>query len=268
MKKFSYIFILLATVIAVTACKDDDRTSEYQFQEQTYYRIIDNAAPSATPYFARGTVNATVDYVNYTISFSTTISLNGNQITIEVPVTKCSKLNNNTYKFTGATAKTTGHNVTNVAGYYDMATNAMYFEMDIDGAYRVYATSTPLFPYCTTTITQADNSIQPLVLDNTFYGFMFDQTLSDGLFAIMNFQLNNVESSIPEVDYKGVTVKPTPTGFEIQADILTPSSIANAEKYTITNVKATIANQGITVTGSYSNGDKNVTFSGKAFDLD
>ncbi|MBO4813388.1 MAG: hypothetical protein J5523_00350 [Muribaculaceae bacterium] len=266
MNKILNISAALAFIFVISACSTDSN-SEYKFEEQTYYRIVDNTNISATPYFARSTVNFTFTPDDKTIQVSTVISLGGSSFTIETSAMPYTMLNANTYKFAG-NAKATGHEVTGFSGYYDSATNSVYFEMTVDGKNNVYITSTPLFPYTTTTVVPADNSAQPIILDNAIYGLAFDNTLKDGLFAIMNFQLTSIESPYNEIDYKGITVVPNAEGYAITADLLKPSISGNVEKYTITDLTINITQQGRSIAGSYTCDGKNVTFSGTTFNID
>ena len=265
MKKFFNILAALAFVFAFSACSHDSN-SEYKFEEQTYYRIVDNTNIAATPYFARSTVNCTLNPEDKTIQVSTVISLGGSSFTIETSAMPYTMLNTNTFKFAG-NAKGTGHDVNNFSGYYDGSTNSVYFEMTVDGKNNVYITSIPLFPYTTTTVKQADNSAQPLVLDNAIYGLAFDNTLKDGLFAIMNFQLTSIESPYNEIDYKGITVVPNAEGYAITANLMQPNITGNLEKYTITDLNINITHQGRVITGTYTCDGKNVSFTGTTFNM-
>lgn len=266
MKKFFSILAAFAFIFAFSACSTDSN-SEYKFEEQTYYRILDNTNISATPYFARSTVNVTLTPDDKTIQVSTVISLGGSSFTIETSALPYSMLNSNTYKFAG-NAKATGHDVSNFSGYYDSSTNSVYFEMTVDGKNNVYITSIPLFPYTKTTVAQANNSTEPLMLDNAIYGLAFDNTFKDGLFAIMNFQLTSLESPYNEIDYKGITVVPNAEGYAITAELLKPSTSGNLEKYTITNLNINVTHQGRVISGSYSCDGKNVTFNGTTFNIE
>ncbi len=265
MNKIFNIFAALTCIFAFSACSSNS-DSEYKFEEQTYYRIVDNTNIGATPYFSRSSGNFVLNPEDKTIKATTTINLNGSTITIESGAMTYTVLDVYTYKFAG-NAKASGHDVTNLSGYYDRATNAVYLEMTIDGKNNVYITSIPLFPYTKTTVTPVDNSTQPLVLDNAIYGLAFDNSLSNGLFAIMNFQLTSIESPYGEIDYKGFNVVATPVGYTVNADLLTPSISGNVEKYTITNLKINITRQGRAISGSYTCDGKNVTFTGTTFNI-
>ena len=260
MKTFIHFIACFCAVFALSACSHDSN-SEYKFEEQTYYRILDSHAQVT---FARSTLNCTLNPDDKTIQISTSISQNGSNITIESNSMSYTAVSANTYRFAG-NAKASGHDVADFTGLYDVATNAVYIEMTLDGQYRTYITSIPLFPYSTTTVKLADNTAEPLELDNAIDGVAFDTTLKDGLFAIMNFQLSSIESPVSEIDYKGVTVKPTTVGYEITADILTPSSTYNLDKYTITDVIINIGEQGRAINGSYKCGNYEVVFSGRTF---
>ena len=264
MKHFIHIITGISAVIALSACSHDSN-SEYKFEEQTYYRIVNLNTQNVS--FARSTVNCTLNPDDKTIQISTTISMNGSNITIDSSTMPYTTPSANTYKF-GGTAKASGHDVTNFNGLYDGATNAIYLEMNIDSHHGLYITSIPLFPYTTTTVTNnmfSSDSSEPLILDDCSYGFIFDNTLVDGIFAILNFKLTAIDSRIEEIDYKGITVTPTADGYSIQASLLSPSVSGSLEKYTITDFKADITEQGRKVEGSFTCSNKDVTFSGKAF---
>ena len=265
MKSFIHIIACICAVIALSACTHDSN-AEYKFEQQTYYRVVDNTNITATPYFARSTVNFIMNPDDKTVHVATAISLNGSTFTIETGDMPYTVPNASTFKFTG-NASAPGHEVTAFSGYYDTVTNAVYFEMNVDGKYNVYITSTPIFPYTSTIVTPADHSSQPLELDNAIYGLAFDTTLKDGLFAIMNFQLTSIESPFNEIDYKGITVVPTAVGYSIQADMLKPSTTANLEKYAITDLIINVTHQGRVITGSYTCNEKNVTFNGRTFNI-
>ncbi|MBQ5466043.1 MAG: hypothetical protein IIT60_02205 [Muribaculaceae bacterium] len=265
MNKIFNIFAALTCIFAFSACSSNS-DSEYKFEEQTYYRIVDNTNIGATPYFSRSSGNFVLNPEDKTIKATTTINLNGNTITVETGNMTYTTLDAYTYKFAG-NAKASGHDVTNLSGYYDRATSAVYLEMTIDGKNNVYITSIPLFPYTTTTVTSVDDSTQPLVLDNAMYGLAFDNSLSNGLFAIMNFQISSLASPYNEIDYKGFNVVPTAVGYSVNVEKLTPNISGDIDKYTITNLKIDITRQGRAISGSYTCDGKNVTFTGTTFNI-
>ena len=97
MKTFIHFIACFCAVIALSACSHDSN-SEYKFEEQTYYRILDSHAQVT---FARSTLNCTLNPDDKTIQISTSISQNGSNITIESNSMPYTALSANTYRFAG-----------------------------------------------------------------------------------------------------------------------------------------------------------------------
>lgn len=265
MKKIINLALLAVLLLAFSACNEsDDPKHTYTFQEISYNHGFKDGKPS----MRRTTTSFTIDNVDNLIDIVMNVYPDGvTEVAVHTDFMELKSLGNATYSFQRSSMQAGGHTISDISGYLDVATSFLYVTYRIDGGPVCYSTSRLLFPYCSTVVTDlSDNPVQPLLLDNSMYGFVTNDLSGKAVFAIINFQINALDSPITELDFNNVDLTVTEKGYTLKAENVLPSAgYADSEKYPISDLDVTIDLEAKTINGLYKCNQKQVTFSGKLF---
>ena len=250
MKKYFYLFALL-TVVMFTSCNDDDETVNKQTLTAT---VNSRAVNGENTVFSQSSMTFELNYTDNTIQISgeykdgngTLTSVN----TAAMPITTAASY---TYGFTSSDAL-------HVIGYLDMSTGVIWFNF-IDGTgCNVYCTTHLYFAYLNTTITDADNSVETDQID---YLFSIDSKGQTCDLYIVNLMPDTRQAPIAqEVKYTSLKLKPSTTGYTVEADEVASSYNG---RFGITDFNAVIDQQARHIEGTFKVGETTYTISGNLF---
>ena len=139
----------------------------------------------------------------------------------------------------------------------------MWFTFN-EGSTRMVCTSELLYAYTKTTITNPDNgnhSINP----QSAYSFALAANGQTCALTIYNFMSNlNDAIDVTKVDFEGLTVTQTVTGYTITAD-----EVASAYNgyYTLSDVNFNLNDQGKVINGSFKCKGLDFTVTGNMFNM-
>ena len=240
MKKLSVLFFSMLAVMLFTACTDnDDPVNKQSFTSTINSRAIDGN----DVVFSQGTAKAEVNFTDMTMQFTSDYKdVNGQSRTITTPEMKMTHLNGSIYQF-----EATGNGDDAMTGRFDMATGMLWYSFYKDG-YPVISTSHLLYAYSTTTVINPDNG-NHYSHKQSAYLFALDTRGETCILKLSNF-VSTLNGSVdaPELQYEGLTVTPTSTGYTITAD-----KIESDYKgfYTLTDVEFHLYEQCLSINGSF-----------------
>ena len=230
------LFALLAATL-FTACNETDNP----VNKQTFPAVINNRAIDGDQVvFSQSEANVELNYTDMLIKFTADYKdANDMSQHLTTPDMNMTIANNTVYRF----------NSTNgIEGYIDFTTGMMWYSFAADGSTRVVSTTHLLYAYTTSTMTNPDNGNHG-EHQQSVYKFIPDARGETCTMIINNF-ISNLNGKIdePEVQYSGLTVTPTATGYTISAD-----QVESNYKgfYTLTDVHFTLSNQCRDINGSF-----------------
>ena len=262
MKKLSFLMLALLAVTLFTACGNDDEPENKQtFTAPINCRAIDGDQVV----FSQGTSKVEVDFTNMKIKFvSDYKDIHGQSHTLTTPDMKLTNVSSSVYEFTSSAGQPGSAMIESLGGYIDMATGMMWYTINT-GSGEVVCTSHLLYAYTNTTMTNPDNNNHG-THQRSAYLFVPDAKGETCILQISNFiaSLNGAVVA-QEVQYQGLTLTPTATGYTITAD-----SVESSYKgyYTLTDVNITLDDQCRVMNGSFKCNDLDFTLSGGLFSYD
>lgn len=261
MKKLSFMLLSLLAVTMFTACNnDDDETSRKQtITSPMNCRVVD--ASDGSVVFSQNTAKVELNYTDMTINFTCNYKdLNGQTQVFTSPVMKLSLEKGSVYRI-----ETVGGQVISTNGWIDMSTGMMWYKTsDSEEGTVLVMTTHLLYAYTTTTMTNTENGNHGSH-DQSAYLFALDSKGETCIMKIYNF-ISNLNAAIDaaEVQYEGLTVTPTGTGYTITA-----SEVESNYKgfYKLTDVNFTLNEQCLVTSGSFKCNGLEYTVSGQLFPL-
>lgn len=245
MKKLSFLMLTLLGMIMFTACGDDnDEPENKQTVSATINtRLVNNDDETVT--FSQSTGKIEVDYTNMKIRLNTTfIDENGQTQSVNSPDMKLTRQNGSVYY-----AETTSGNVGSAPLIIDFASGMMWYRTDTptQGVSAIMTTQL-LYAYTTTAISNPANGNSGSHQQSA-YLFALDTRGETCILKLSNF-VSTLNGSVdaPELQYEGLTVTPTSTGYTITAD-----KIESDYKgfYTLTDVEFHLYEQCLSINGSF-----------------
>lgn len=256
MKKLSFLFFALLAVTLFTACGNDDEPDN----KQTYTSTINSRAIDGDEVvFSQGNAKVELNYTDMFIKFTAEYKdANGQTHTLTTPDMKLYPENNSVYSFNNM-ASSTYTGIDMLEGHIDMGTGMMWYTFNT-GTSQLVSTTHLLYAYVNTTITNLENGNHG-THQQSAYLFALDAQGETCIMQITNF-ISNLNGAVEaaEVQYNGLNVTPTKTGYRITADKVESSYNGF---YILTDVDFTIDNQCQRINGSFmSNGLKHVVDGG------
>lgn len=259
MKKLSVLFFSLLAVTLFTACGNDDEPENKQtFTAPINCRAIDGNEVV----FSQGTSKVEVDFTNMKIKFvSDYKDSHGQPHSLSTPDMKLTSVSSSVYEFTASAGQPGSTMIESLGGYIDMATGMMWYTINT-GSGEIVCTSHLLYAYTNTTITNPDNNNHG-THQQSAYLFVPDAKGETCIMQISNFTSNlNGSVDAAEVQYQGLTLTPTVTGYTITADTVESSFKGY---YTLTDVNITLDDQCRVMNGSFKCNGLVYTLSGGLF---
>ena len=258
MKKLSLLLLSLLAVVMFTACGNDDEP----VNKQNVTMVINNRAIDGdNVVFSQGSANVELNYTDMFIKFTADYKdANGQSHSLTTPDMKMTAVSSTVYTFNNI-ASSTYTGIDALAGYIDLASGMMWFSFD-DGTSHVVTTTQLLYAYTTTSITNPETG-NHYSHEQSAYLFALDTRGETCVMKISNFAPNVVGSvQASEIQYDGLTVTPTTTGYVITAD-----EVESSYKgfYNITDVNFILDSQGQVISGSFKCNNLDFAITGKAF---
>ena len=251
MKKLSFLMLALLAVTMLTACgNDDEPTNKQTFTAPINCRAIDGNEVV----FSQGTSKVEVDYTNMNIKFVTDYKdVHGQSHSLTTPDMKLTSVSSLVYEFTASSGQPGSAIVESLGGYIDMATGMMWYTINT-GSGEVVCTSHLLYAYTNTTMTNPDNNNHG-THQQSAYLFVPDAKGQTCILQITNFiaDLNGAVVA-QEVQYQGLTLTPTVTGYTSYKGF-----------YTLKDVNITLDDQCRVMDGSFKCNGLVYTLSGGLF---
>jgi hypothetical protein len=251
--------LTLLAVTLFTACGNDDEPENKQtFTAPINCRAIDGDQVV----FSQGTSKVEVDFTNMKIKFvSDYKDIHGQSHTLTTPDMKLTNVSSSVYEFTSSAGQPGSTMIESLGGYIDMATGMMWYTINT-GSGEVVCTSHLLYAYTNTTMVNPDNNNHG-THQQSAYLFVPDVKGETCIMQISNF-VSNLNGAVvaQEVQYQGLTLTPTTTGYTITADEV-ESSFKGF--YTLTDVNITLDDQCRVMNGSFKCNGLEFTLSGGLF---
>lgn len=256
-KSFIYLVAILATVMLSACSNNDEPVNKQSFSSTINTRYIHDQDIT----FSQGMAGVELNYTAMTIKISGTFKdAAGLSHTVTTSEMKMNAMANSIYSFNNDAA--TG-NVAfeNFNGSIDLSTGVMYYSFTIDDN-KVFSTTHLLYAYVTTAITNPGNGFN-YDHDNTAYLFIPESDGKTCTLRMSNFT-PNVTGTIQEqeIEYKGLTMTPTATGYTVTAD---EAESSYAGFYTITDLQFTLNGQGRIIDGTFKCNDLDFKVAGNMF---
>ena len=244
MKKYFYYLFALTAMVMLSSCLDNSDEPE---RKLSFTSAVNCQAINGNDVvFSIGTSKVEMDYAENLISFTFDYKdAEGKSHTLVTPQMKMSAVNSTTYQFSAAGQ---GDGATeSLSGYLDSPNLTLWYTFN-DGSTTMVCTSQLLYPYTNTTITNPDNGNHGNHQVSA-YLFTIDADGQTCTFTIYNFVSNlNAAVEVSKVDFEGLTVTQTATGYTITANEV--ASKYNGY-YTLTDVNFNLNNQGKAINGSF-----------------
>lgn len=259
MKKLFYLFTVLA-LVSLSACNDKDNTENKQTATMT---INNRAVDGDKVVFSQGTAKVELNYTNMLVKFTTDYTdADGQSHTITTPDMKLNTQSNMVYKFDVAGSGSFS-GIEQLTGYIDFTTGMMWFSFET-GSSKVYSSTHLLYAYTTTMVTNPDDD-HHFSHEQSAYLFAPDAKGETCTMKISNF-IPNISGSVQagEIQYNGLTLTPTTTGYTITAD---EAASSYQGFYTITDLNIELDSQGLIIGGSFKCGDLDFTLDGRMFPI-
>ena len=256
MKKLSFLLLLLLAMTVFTACNDDEKT----VNKQSFSSTINNRAIDGNEVvFSQSTAKAEVNFTDMTILFTSEYrDADGQTHSLTTPAMSMITKGGSVYQFNG----NIGSEALN--GYFDMATGMLWYTF-ISGGNEVFSSSHLLYAYSTTTVTNPDNGNHYSHKESA-YLFAPDARGETCIMRISNFTPNiagAVEAS--EIQYEGLTLTPTTTGYTITANEVEPTNYSG--RFIITDLNIALDSQCKVINGTFKCGDLDFTVNGDLFPI-
>ena len=258
MKKLSFLLFSLLVVTMFTSCGDDDEPENKQTVSATFNcRLLDASDETIT--FSQNTGKIELNYTDMTIKFSTTYKdKDGVTQTLNSPEMKLVSQNGTVY-----IGETYGGQIHERPLKIDMGTGMMWYRTSsVDDGTTLVLTTHLLYAYTTTAITNPANGNNGSH-NQSAYLFALDSRGETCILQISNFASNlNGSIDATEVQYDGLTVTPTQTGYRITAETV-ESNFKGF--YTLTDVEFDLNEQCLVLNGSFKCNGLTYEISGSLF---
>jgi len=263
MKKISLLLACMAT-LALTACNDDDNNDNNQVSydyEQTFNQrsIVDSDIT-----FSQSTLTGELDYgTTLSLSMNVDVKLDeSTQTSFSTSKMPLTAYKTNCYKFSSSSISSGLYSIDNLKGYFDPTTGAIWASYSVNSTGRIYGNGNLVFPYATTTLTDAEDESRTTMVTNSLYYFIPAEDGATTTMQITNFHGHGTESIDEElVIFNNLNMSVTAQGYHFWSDKVTN----DAGNITITDVDIYIAGQGTTITGGFTVNGYNTTFTGTMF---
>lgn len=246
MKKVLLFLLPLLAATMLTACGNSDEPVNKQIVSMvTNNRAIEGDAVQ----FSQGNAKVELNYTDMIIQFTGDYKdASGTSRSLTTPAMKMTNNGGTVYRFDNATSSTyTGIGI--LTGYIDLSTGMMWCSFD-EGSSHVVMTTQLLYAYSSTQITNPDNG-NTGNHNKSAYLFALDSRGETCIMKITNF-ITNLNGSgtadVYEIQYNGLTVTPTTTGYIITSD-KAESSLSGF--YTISDLNFKLDDQCRVIDGSF-----------------
>ena len=256
MKKSVFLLALLSIVL-LSSCNGKDEP----VSKQTLYSVMNARllyTDNDTVVFSQSNGQIELDQINMTIKFNSTyMDQDGQAQTVTTPELKLVPIKDNAYYMQDDSHSS--------PGMIDFGTGMLWYHVsNLDDGTDVYMTTQLLlYAYTNTTINDTVNNNTNSHQQST-YMFKLDSRGESCDMSISDFASNlNGVVDAPALQYKGLTAKPTPTGFKISAE--TASAESAQGLYALTDVEIHINRQCLTFEGSFKCNGLKYNVSGNLF---
>ena len=255
MKKFTYLFALLAVVMFTACGSDNDPVNKQSFSITTDSRTIDGNEVA----FYQGTANVEVNFTDMVILFTTNYKdANGESHNLTTPEMKLNSASYPLYSFNMAA----NNGIDKLQGFLDMNTGMMWYSFVIDGSATVVSSTHLLYAYTTTNMTNPENGKHGSNEQSAY--LIAPDTRGETCKMQISNLMTNLGGTVdaPIVQYEGLTLVPNESGFKVTAD----KAESNYKGfYTLTDVDFTLSDQGKIINGSFKCNGLEYTVSGRLF---
>ena len=259
MKKLSILILSLLAVTMFTACNDNDEPNNKQTATAS---INSRTIDGNDVIFSQGSAKVELNYTEMVIKITADYKdANGQTHNLTTPDMKMYSNSNSVYSFNNA-ASSTYAGIDDFQGFIDFTTGMMWYSFVVDGSTRVVSTTNLLYAYTNTTMTNPENGNHG-THQQSAYLFAPDSKGETCVMRISNFMSNlNGAVDAAEVQYNGLTLTPTTSGYTITAD-----EVESNYKgfYTLTDVNITLSTQCQTMSGSFKCNGINYEINGGLF---
>lgn len=243
MKKLSFLLLSLLAVTLFTSCNKSDEPVNKQTLTAT---INSRAIDGDQVVFSQGSAKVELNFTDMMIQFTADYKdADGMSHSITTPDMKLTNTGGTVYSFNHSASQ---QDAPGLEGTLDMGTGMMWYTFNNGGA-KVVSSFHLLYAYTVTTMTNPDNGNHGSH-EQSAYLFAPDARGETCVMQISNFMstLNSVVDA-SEVQYAGLTLTPTATGYKITADKAESTNYKGF--YTLTDVDITLNNQALFMTGSF-----------------
>ena len=215
MKKFTYLFALLAVVMFTACGSDNDPVNKQSFSITTDNRTIDGNEVA----FYQGTANVEVNFTDMVIQFTTNYKdANGESHNLTTPEMKLNSASYPLYSFNMAA----NNGIDKLQGFLDMNTGMMWYSFVIDGSATVVSSTHLLYAYTTTNMTNLGGTVDAPIVQY------------EGLTLVPNESGFKVTADKAESNYKGFyTLTDVDFTLSDQGKIINGSFKCNGLEYTV-----------------------------------
>lgn len=258
MKKLSFWVLSLLAVTMLTACINDDDDPVSKVTD--YLTVNSRAINGDDVVFSQNTATVTINSTDMTIAISCGYrDAVGASQTLTTPAMPLTFVGGSIYSFSSAS---TTSGVTNLSGYFDVATVTLWYSFLANGTDQVFSSTQLIYSYSTTTVTNPDNG-NHTSYTNSQYMFVLDSKCEKCTMVITNFA-PNLSGAIQDnqMYWEGLTVTPTATGYVITTD-KAESNLMGTNA--ITDLTVNLDNQGRTINGNFKCNDFNINVTGDLF---
>lgn len=257
MKKLSFLLLSLLAVTLFTGCnKDDESVNKMTYSSVINCRAIDGDDVLFSQSTAQVELNTTDMTIQYTFSYKDIDGMSHNMTT---PAMKMTHKVGSIYTFNTSGAAQAS---TSLDGSIDISTLTMWFTF-MDGDDQIVCTNLLLYAYATTTVTNPDNG-NHYSHQMSAYQFEPDEKCETCIMKISNYTPNIAGSIEAEfIQFNGLTITPTPSGYTITADELEP--VGYRAHYNITDLSITLDSQCRFIDGSYKCNNLEFKIAGNLF---
>lgn len=249
MKKYFYLVMMLLTVGSFTSCIDDknEDDTKLSFNADIYNRAVNGDNVVFSLGNAKVEVNNTQMTMQMTADFKDAGGTTHNVSTTEM---KLALEKGPVYRFSGA-----------VNGYIDLSTLMIWYTIDSGDDAMVYSTTQLKYPYLTSTVTSEDGN----TYTHTQSGYIFaiDSKGQEAMMEIVNYVPDTGGAiQAAALDFSGLTVTPTATGYKITAS---EAKCSQSSYYNISDLDISITGNCWNIQGSFKIRNHTYTMSGKLF---
>ena len=261
MKKYFYYLFALTAMVMFSSClnNNDEPNTKQTLSGPINSRAIDGDKVV----FSQGKIEVEVNFTDNLIKFTTDFKdANGQSHTVTTPEMQMRAISSSAYEFTTSMGQQMGSNFgESLGGYIDIVTGMMWFTIN-SGSSQVVSSTHLLYAYTNTTITNPDNGNHGTHQESAYY-FTIDSKGETCTLNIKNFISNmNNAVDIDIIQFEGLTVTPTTTGYIITADTVMSKQGNNK---TLTDVNFIINDQCQVINGSFECNDLVFNVTGSLF---